>query len=467
MRRLVARADAGPHIGAGHLARCFALCQAWIDAGGEAVLASREPPPLWRQRYGDERVPVVDPDSLVVGSGDFVTLDGYDLDRRDAARHRDAGARVLIIDDHGSWGTYDADVVLDANLGAAADSYVHRPADSELVLGPRYALLRREFGAARGGTPRRGPAPRLAAALLVALGGAPSADVLDFAERVVARVEPTPSNVSWLHDVVDVAEVMAGSDLALSAAGSTCWELCCLGVPAVVFAVAANQEPVGAALAAVGAVAYAGRAEDLDAEQVAAALSRLSHDADARAVMIETGTRLVDGRGAARVVTRLRACDLALRRATPDDCERLFAWANDPTTRRQSFDSRPIAWDDHVAWFDRRLRDPATVMYIAEDDHQHPIGQVRHDLEERRAVVSVSIAPEARGRGWGSVVIAAATRRLLLESSVVDEVIGRIKPDNAGSIAAFDRAGFEPVEVDREKTWVEYARRRDGVGYSG
>jgi spore coat polysaccharide biosynthesis predicted glycosyltransferase SpsG/RimJ/RimL family protein N-acetyltransferase len=463
MRRLVVRADAGREIGSGHLARGLALCQAWCDAGGDAVLASHEPPSLWRERYGAEGVPVVEPASLAVGPGDFVALDGYHLDRADPARHRAAGARVLIIDDHGSWGTYEADVVLDANLGATADAYVSRSAGSELLLGTRYALLRREFGDARRAGSGDVAAPSTVAEVLVSVGGAPRQDAVDLAQQTLARVDAVFAHVHWLHDVVDVPAVMARSQLALSAAGTTCWELCCLGVPAVVFAVAPNQEPVGGALAAAGAAVYAGRYEDLGAERLAADLSKLASNAGLRAAMTETGRNLVDGRGAARLVTRLRAFDLGLRRVAADDRERLWTWANDPTTRRQSFDSRPIGWDEHVEWFEHRMRDANSVMFIAEDDHQHPIGQIRFDVEGRRAVVSVSVAPEARGRGWGGVVIASGTRRLLRDVPAVEEVIGRIRPENTGSIAAFDRAGFARVDTGSAPTWVEYARRRDGV----
>src|SRR4051812_28678366 len=159
MRRLIVRADGGAGIGSGHLARCFALCQAWIDAGGAARLASHEPPALWRERYAGEGVELVDAGSLVTGPEDFVVLDGYHLDRGDASRHRAAGARVLIIDDHGSWGTYDADAVLDANLGAESDRYADRPAGSELMCGPRYALLRREVLPAPSAPPDAVPPP--------------------------------------------------------------------------------------------------------------------------------------------------------------------------------------------------------------------------------------------------------------------------------------------------------------------
>ena len=44
--------------------------------------------------------------------------------------------------------------------------------------------------------------------------------------------------------VDDVAGLMGRADLAIGAAGSTAWERCCLGLPSIVLALAANQEPI-------------------------------------------------------------------------------------------------------------------------------------------------------------------------------------------------------------------------------
>ncbi len=60
--------------------------------------------------------------------------------------------RVLVIDDHGSAGEYDADLVVDQNVGATRADY---PPDTRLLAGPRYALATREFRSARRSAHRR------------------------------------------------------------------------------------------------------------------------------------------------------------------------------------------------------------------------------------------------------------------------------------------------------------------------
>src|SRR5688572_503987 len=56
---------------------------------------------------------------------------------------------------------------------------------------------------------------------------------------------------------------------------------------------------------------------------------------------------------------------IRLRRARTSDNALVWQWANDPTVREASFSSAPIRWEDHVKWFDDRLADEASAIYIA------------------------------------------------------------------------------------------------------
>ena len=50
-----------------------------------------------------------------------------------------------------------------------------------------------------------------------------------------------------------MAQLMAESDLAIGAAGSTSWERCCLGLPSIIGIQAANQQYIANALELSGA----------------------------------------------------------------------------------------------------------------------------------------------------------------------------------------------------------------------
>jgi spore coat polysaccharide biosynthesis predicted glycosyltransferase SpsG len=109
-----------------------------------------------------------------------------------------------------------------------------------------------------------------------------------------------------LHRHADhMARLMAGTDLAIGAGGSSIWERCCLGLPALVAVLAENQAGASRAVAAAGAHRELGRAGDLRPEDYARALDAL--DAGAMRAMSRAGMALVDGCGCERAAEALMA----------------------------------------------------------------------------------------------------------------------------------------------------------------
>lgn len=133
--------------------------------------------------------------------------------------------------------------------------------------------------------------------------------------------------------------------------------------------------------------------------------------------------------------------DIALRPAEPGDRDLLLEWANEPTTRAASFYPTRIQPEEHDRWFAARLGSPDSAIWIGEIDGR-PIGQVRViRTDERKGEVSISLAPEARGRGLSRPLLlagmAAADRDLGVKT-----FIAAIRPGNAASLALFRAAGF-------------------------
>jgi RimJ/RimL family protein N-acetyltransferase len=125
-----------------------------------------------------------------------------------------------------------------------------------------------------------------------------------------------------------------------------------------------------------------------------------------------------------------------------DDCRLLWEWANEPAVREASFSSEPIPWKKHAKWFRTKLKDPLCLFFIALNEDCEPIGQVRYDIDDKEAVISVSLAKEIRGKGYGSQLIRLASERVL-DSSEVNEIHAYIKQENKASIHAFVKAGFQ------------------------
>jgi RimJ/RimL family protein N-acetyltransferase len=148
---------------------------------------------------------------------------------------------------------------------------------------------------------------------------------------------------------------------------------------------------------------------------------------------------------------------LALRTVDEGDEALLFSWANDPLVRRMSLSSDPIPIEAHRAWLRSKLADPRCWFYLALDDT--PIGQVRFDGRgDREAIVSMSLAPEHRGRRLASPVIRLATERAALDGGLV-RIDADIKLSNLPSLRAFARAGYASAGRDdlgalERWTWI-------------
>jgi RimJ/RimL family protein N-acetyltransferase len=132
--------------------------------------------------------------------------------------------------------------------------------------------------------------------------------------------------------------------------------------------------------------------------------------------------------------------DLSLKPVVSEDCQLIWKWANDPLTRKFSFSSAPIPWEEHVAWFQTKLTDRQCIFHIVQRGSK-PIGQIRFQIEGKEAIISVSIAPDQRGRGFSSQIIRLGSINLFYTTSV--KVINAfIKHGNVASERAFSKAGY-------------------------
>jgi UDP-2,4-diacetamido-2,4,6-trideoxy-beta-L-altropyranose hydrolase len=338
---ILIRADGNERIGAGHVLRCLALAQAWQGRGGTVVFAFASASPALEKRVKGERMRTAALEVAAGGTRDaqktaalarsigasWVVVDGYAFGTDYATRIRAAGLPLALIDDNGIVERCEAELVINQNLYAREDLYRWKGEDTRLLLGSRYALIRREFLGERA---RRRRVREKTLRVLVTLGGADPLGLGPAVVRALGKLAPAeldvrviigPANpnskpcrtemraASLRGDVIsavrDMAGQMAWADVAVSAAGSTCWEMACLGLPAILIVTADNQAPIAASLHAAGVALNLGRPGRTLESRVAAAAKGLLADAAARREMRRRGRRLIDGRGAERIAGAL------------------------------------------------------------------------------------------------------------------------------------------------------------------
>ena len=134
------------------------------------------------------------------------------------------------------------------------------------------------------------------------------------------------------------------------------------------------------------------------------------------------------------------------RPAEPADAQLYFDWANDPDTRRQSFNSNPISVETHVTWFTRKLADPNALLLVFENETGEAVGQVRFertpvaDMPDE-IIIGLSVDAAQRGKGLSSQLIELGCN-VCREQWGALTIHAYIKPHNMASARAFERAGF-------------------------
>jgi UDP-2,4-diacetamido-2,4,6-trideoxy-beta-L-altropyranose hydrolase len=482
---LLIRADAGQRIGTGHVMRGLALAQAWQSSGGRAVFLAEGAQELSARlrSEGFEHVSLTEPSGTREDAEatirvakqfgvEWVVLDGYQFQTSFQEKIKNAGLKLLVIDDYGHARQYCADLILNQNVHALEDLYRRRASHCKLLLGPKYALLRREFLQWQAWKREISP---FAKTLLVTMGGSDSANVSlkvleglrllpkDALETKLvigaanhnratlqAAVWENGGLADLCYNLTDTAEAMAWADMTISGAGITCWENCFMGLPAIALVLAANQQAGAERLRSLGITDMLGRAEDVSSAEIARSVEELRQDPIRRAAMAEAGRKLVDGDGAARVVMHLQQQPLRLRKARISDCHLVWEWSNEPEARLLSFSPEPIPWVTHVQWFSTKLHDSDTFFYIALDRDDQPVGQLRYNLQGREATVSISLGRQFRGKHYGRTLLKMGSE-VLFGACPAEIVHAYIKEGNQGSVRAFLAAGYAHVGTARER----------------
>lgn len=272
--RLLFRVDAGEEIGAGHLMRCLAIAAEWESRGGESGFLMYRSTDKLNERISNEGFDIIQLPSEKLSdvtracrqySAQMLLIDGYHFNSVYRGSLQKCGIPVVLMDDSIIEPPWYADLIINPQPNASASDYVGMPNDS-LLLGLDYLPIRQEF--------RRQhelgilPIHKRRHILLTFGGTDPLRLTLAVTKRIVSRlpklaqldiiiskdhvdypslIEISASMPEVVHihsDVDNMAELMGKAGLALSAAGSTIWELAALHVPVIAIIVAENQQVV-------------------------------------------------------------------------------------------------------------------------------------------------------------------------------------------------------------------------------
>jgi UDP-2,4-diacetamido-2,4,6-trideoxy-beta-L-altropyranose hydrolase len=498
MKPLVIRADASAEIGSGHVMRCLALAEAWQDCGGSAIFVlSISSPPL-EARVRRERFEITHITSEVGSLGDadttvqiaqmnkaeWVVVDGYNFSAEYQKRIKECGLSLLCIDDFGQAARYYADIVLNQNIYADMFFYKNHEPSTRFLLGTKYALLRKEFFLWNG---YKRVIPRTAKKILVTLGGSDPENItgiviealktinLEGLEVLIVAGGLNPNyskiqnmvknlpNFSLKRNVGNMPNLMAWADLAISAGGSTSWELAFMGVPSILLPIAENQQRTVNYFQTHEIARGIRSRESLNLKNLAKIISELAKSDVMRERFSKNARKYVDGNGSFRVQSAMQSHNFRLRRVQESDCRIIWEWINDPFVRSCSFNPKTISVEDHKKWFASALVNPRLVYYIAIDPQGNPFGQVRFLIGDGDAVVSMLLDRNYRGVNLSAPLIRSSTDTFFSESNI-PFVSAYIKTENERSLKAFKKAGYreyETILIYEQKAYHLMKKRED------
>lgn len=441
--------EGGKNYGFGHVARCSSIYQAFrkfcitpqfIVNGDKSIDAI-----LQNINYA-----IYDWQNMEFADDDIVIIDSYHAPLEFYQKIAKTTALAIYIDDNNRIDYPDGTVVNGTILATTRRK--------DALYGSKYIPLRQDFWNTKiidvndeiknvlitlGGNDLRNLTPKILNLLKNE----------DFAKKViignsfdnVGEIEEFDDELIYSPDSRQMLEAMESTDLAISSAGQTLYELARVGVPTIAVGVVDNQINNIQNWQKQGFIEFAGFWDDDNLEENILAKLELLKDSALRKEKQNMGVSAVDGKGSIRIAkTALNSYyrkNSVFREIKKEDCLKIFEIANDEEVRKSSFNCDKIDLKTHKKWFNGILNDNTTEFLVLEYDSDI-IGQLRFDFDEKYPVISISLNKKYRGLGLSKYLLNKGIT-YIKENYNQDTLVADIKKSNARSVSFFEAMGFK------------------------
>ncbi|MGK9369151.1 GNAT family N-acetyltransferase [Melioribacter sp. Ez-97] len=474
--------------GYGHITRCLSLYQAFEERNiipdfyinGDVRCVSY---------LNGARFEIIDwlnhPAQLIkkIINSDFAIIDSYLAGREFYEKISSFCERLLIVDDNLRI-DYPESIILNGTINAENFPY-QKKAGYDFLLGSEYIPIRRPFW-----DPAQRKYNKEIKNILITFGGQDVRNLTLPSLKVAREIYPDAAihavfgnkengeidklkenykDVGFynLLSAEQIKELMLKADVVITAAGQTLYELAVTGTPSIAVVVADNQKNNILEWSKAGFLIEPVFYNEIHCMKKIAEQLQKFKSIGLRKKCGSAGRKKVDGQGSRRVVSYLiekkcAADKFYLRKAVPEDSKIVYELSNDPSVRMQSINKNPIAWDEHTVWFDKKVNDNNYLFLLAFDREDNFIGQIRFEIENTAAVVSISLTEKFRGKGLSKKIIKEGSRRLFNEYPNVVSITAYILPDNSASLRAFEAAGYKPAgeELINNELFNKFALER-------
>ncbi|HLD89001.1 MAG TPA: UDP-2,4-diacetamido-2,4,6-trideoxy-beta-L-altropyranose hydrolase [Candidatus Nanoarchaeia archaeon] len=325
-KKIFFRLDYSRKIGVGHLMRCLALAEK-INAESIFLLQKTSPEIIGLIKskgfgiveinFNNEIEELNKIKKLVAVEKPFtLIIDLYNRSQDYFNELRKIPSKLVVIDDFAGI-RLDADIIISNNF--FANNLNYNNFRGNILLGPKYAFLRKEF---ENFEERK--ITKDVKNLLIMFGGADNKNLTTKTLKILRNngrnkivvVGKIFSKIAELKkelkhhkkfelyvDAINISELMKKSDIAISAAGTTMFELAATGTPTLAVAQVEHQKIVAEACEKAGFAINLGDDEHFQ-NYLLKYLDELS-SSEIRKKLSVSGQKLVDGKGAERVADEI------------------------------------------------------------------------------------------------------------------------------------------------------------------
>ena len=353
---------------------------------------------------------------------DWLIVDHYGLDEVWERKLKPYVRNVMVIDDLANRVHY-CDLLLDQNWFKNKERRYNGlvPETCTKLLGPQYALLRREFFKVDMKSKiKKGKINRI----FIFFGGSDPHNITGMALEALLKkdllyidvdvvigesnlsvkelkklVEKRPNTV--LHvQINNIAEIISEADLAIGSGGGNIWERIYLQVPSITITFAENQDIVLRDLATNGILDNLGNYSNINKNILSKKIMEKVNKPSDLLCQIKKMKKFIIGDGGYRVtdwlIGDLKTKEWEVKSAKKSDSGLYWIWVNDKEVRKNSFNKNTITKKEHEKWFKNKLNDKKCTLYIGFIENQ-PVGQVRFEVEGKFAYIDYSIVRPGLG----------------------------------------------------------------------
>lgn len=473
--------EGGPNIGLGHISRCTSLYDEIKKQNHEVdffvfgnveeieLLKNKEitSADWFNKKFLNENI----------GSEDYCIVDSYLANRETLETLSMKAKRVLFIDDTNRI-TYPPGIIVNPALGIGDLKY-DLTAGQELYYGAEYVILRDAFHNVKR-TRYRDEIEKV----LITMGGTDTANVtphiidslcsvyseIDFAVVVsqdkldVYQVQYKNSNNIKFYanlSAEEMRDLMLDSDLAISAAGQTIYELLATETPFIAVQTAENQSNNIDELKKIDFFREF-TIDDVDnlRTEIIEMFKRLPQNNKMR----QKHFYPTETNGEGNIINKLLGYNHAidniyLRKVREQDSIDVFALSNADYVRQYSIRKNKILVEEHNIWFNNIIKNKEVFFLVITNDKEEFLGQVRFEKENKNATISISIGEKIKGRGYSKKILGESINYFYRENKKIESIVAIIDKRNIASVNIFKANNF--ILDKEEEKYLMFVHKRD------